>query len=107
VAGELVATDSCGSPVQEATSLDLETKGQTVLAGEVHGEAGPVKGAFVRLLDARGDFTGEVVTSPAGEFRFYAAPGAWTVRALHRTGHGETTINASGPGVHRVSLQLG
>ena len=48
-------------------------------------------GAFVRLLDATGEFTAEVVTSPAGDFRFYAAPGSWTVRALSRAGNGQAS----------------
>ena len=102
-----MSSDSCGAPVQEATSLDWDSRGQTVLAGEVVGITGPVRGAFVRLLDSGGDFTGEVVTSAAGEFRFYAVPGTWTMRALHRTGSGETTIHARGAGVHKVALQLG
>jgi hypothetical protein len=60
----------------------------------------------VRLLDGNGDFTGEVVTSAEGEFRFYAAPGSWTVRALHRTGNGEASINAEGPGIHEVAVAV-
>jgi Protein of unknown function (DUF1416) len=35
-----------------------------------------------------------VVTSPAGQFRFFAAPGTWTLRALSRHGNGDTTITA-------------
>ena len=42
----------------------------------------PVAAAYVRLLDATGEFTAEVVSSATGVFRFFAAPGTWTVRAL-------------------------
>jgi hypothetical protein len=36
----------------------------------------------VRLLDAAGEFTAEVPTNEDGEFRFFAAPGQWTLRTL-------------------------
>ncbi|GAB3911937.1 DUF1416 domain-containing protein [Kibdelosporangium lantanae] len=97
-------TDSCGAPDQSAPLGDV--KGETVLSGRVLNGDAPVGGAFVRLLDGNGDFTGEVVSSPNGEFRFYAAPGSWTVRALHRTGNGETSVQADGPGVHEVAVAV-
>ncbi|MBP2322156.1 hypothetical protein JOF56_002541 [Kibdelosporangium banguiense] len=95
---------SCGAPDQSAPIADAG--GQTVLSGRVLSGEAPVGGAFVRLLDGNGDFTGEVVTSPEGEFRFYAAPGSWTVRALHRTGNGEASITAEGPGIHEVAVAV-
>jgi hypothetical protein len=33
----------------------------------------------VRLLDATGEFTAEVPTNAEGQFRFFAAPGTWTL----------------------------
>ena len=42
----------------------------------------PLRGAYVRLLDGTGEFTAEVVTSATGAFRFFAAPGDWTLRTL-------------------------
>jgi hypothetical protein len=98
-------SSSCGAPDQSAPIADAG--GQTVLSGRVLSGEAPVGGAFVRLLDGNGDFTGEVVTSPDGAFRFYAAPGSWTVRALHRTGNGEASINADGPGIHEVAVAVG
>ncbi len=49
-------------------------------------------GAFVRLLDGTDEFTAEVVASATGDFRFFAAPGTWKVRALSSTGNGDVTI---------------
>src|SRR3982075_1016792 len=98
--------DGCGAPAQTATPADTDTNGQVVLAGKVTGTDGPIGGAFVRLLDAGGDFTGEVVSSPDGDFRFYAAPGAWKVRALHRTGNGEASVTAEGPGLHQLAISV-
>jgi hypothetical protein len=101
-----MAADGCGAPAQTATPADLDTNGEVVLAGKVTGTDGPIGGAFVRLLDSGGDFTGEVVTSPEGDFRFYAAPGSWTVRALHRSGNGEASVTASGPGLHELAIAV-
>jgi hypothetical protein len=98
-------TDGCGAPSQSAplpAGVDLGT--QVVLAGRVSSGDQPVGGAFVRLLDSNGDFAGEVVASSDGDFRFYAAPGDWTVRALHRTGNGEASVHADGPGLHEVAI---
>ena len=52
-------------------------QGQVLRAGDE-----PVANAYVRLLDRTGEFTAEVPTSEAGTFRFFAAPGEWTLRTL-------------------------
>jgi hypothetical protein len=101
-------SDGCGAPEQTAAlpaGIDLEK--EIVLAGKVSADGTPVGGAFVRLLDASGEFTAEVVSSEDGDFRFFAAPGRWTVRALHRSGNGETSVTADGPGLHPVAVAVG
>lgn len=97
--------NGCGAPQQTAT-VTSEVTDQVVVAGRVHSGAQPVAGAFVRLLDSSGEFTAEVVSSPEGDFRFYAAPGTWTVRALHRDGSGQAEVSASGPGLHAVDIAV-
>src|SRR5438067_13736966 len=101
-----MSNDGCGAPAQGATPADLDTQGQAVVAGKVTGSGGPLGGAYVRLLNGDGDFAGEVQASPEGDFRFYAAPGAWTVRALHRTGNGEASVHVEGPGLHQVPISV-
>jgi hypothetical protein len=97
----------CGAPEQGApmpASVDLEK--ETVIMGMVRSDTGdPVGGAYVRLLDATGEFTAEVVTSPAGQFRFFAAPGTWTLRALSRAGNGDAEITAD-RGVTEVAVSV-
>jgi len=39
----------------------------------------PVANGHVRLLDSTGEFTAEVPTNADGQFRFFAAPGTWTL----------------------------
>ena len=97
----------CGAPDQAvALPAGTDLAKETVLAGRVLSGDAPVGGAFVRLLDGGGDFTGEVVSSADGDFRFYAAPGEWTVRALHRSGNGEASVTAEGPGLHQLAISV-
>ncbi|MFG3705660.1 DUF1416 domain-containing protein [Micromonospora sp. NPDC047670] len=97
----------CAAPDQAAplpASLDLEK--ETVITGVVRSDEGEaVPGAYVRLLDSTGEFTAEVVTSPAGQFRFFAAPGTWTLRALSRHGNGDTAVTA-GRGINEVAVTV-
>ncbi|PSJ29881.1 hypothetical protein B7P34_05075 [Streptosporangium nondiastaticum] len=55
--------------------------GETTIQGSVTRDGEPVTG-YVRLLNETNEFTAEVPTSATGQFRFYAAEGTWTVRAL-------------------------
>ncbi len=77
-----------------------------MLAGTVRTGDEPVEGAFVRLLDGTGEFTAEVVSSASGGFRFFAAPGQWTIRALHRSGNGQAAVTADGPGLFNVAVAV-
>lgn len=98
----------CSAPKQGTTlpaGVDLEK--ETVITGRVVDGAGhTVGGAFVRLLDSSDEFTAEVVASATGDFRFFAAPGTWTVRALSKLGNGETTIVPVGAGLHEVDVKV-
>jgi hypothetical protein len=78
-----------------------------VLTGTVQATSGtPVQGAFVRLLNGTMEFTAEVVSSESGRFRFFAAPGPWTIRALHKTGTGERLVTADAPGLFSVNITV-
>ncbi len=97
----------CGAPDQGGElPADTDLGRQTVLAGRVVADGRPVGGAFVRLLDGTGEFTAEVVASAGGDFRFFAAPGTWTVRALSRTGSGEVQLRAEAPGLHQAEVRV-
>lgn len=85
--------------------VDLEK--ETVITGRVvDGSGQSVGGAFVRLLDGSDEFTAEVVASATGDFRFFAAPGTWTVRALSKVGNGDATVAPAGAGVHEVDVKV-
>jgi hypothetical protein len=100
------APAGCGAPDQSAPLTGVDLGRETVITGVVRDSRGaPVPGAYVRLLDASDEFTAEVVSSPQGEFRFYAAPGSWRVRALARQGTGETPTSAT-VGINEVALTV-
>jgi hypothetical protein len=84
----------CGAPQQGGALAGIDLTTQTVIQGSVWHDGAPVPGAYVRLLDSSDEFTAEVVTSPEGEFRFFAAPGEWKVRSLAPVGRGERVISA-------------
>ncbi|RBY81882.1 DUF1416 domain-containing protein [Blastococcus sp. TF02A-26] len=82
----------CAAPKQGNGTIDVGN--QTVIQGQVWHDGAPVAGAYVRLLDSTDEFTAEVVTSPEGEFRFFAAPGQWKLRSLAQVGKGERVVDA-------------
>lgn len=100
----------CGAPSQD-TVLDrtlpasVDPSTATIIQGRVVRAGAAVPAAYVRLLDSSGDFTAEVVTSATGAFRFFAAPGRWTVRALSAGGNGERALDA-GRGFTETEIAL-
>ena len=98
----------CSGPKQGQTlptSVDLEK--ETVISGRVVDSSGQAVGAsFVRLLDSSGEFTAEVVASATGDFRFFAAPGSWTLRELSAAGNGDAVVEPMGAGIHEVDIKI-
>ena len=97
----------CGAPSQTPSlpaGIDLEK--ETVIYGVVTKDDAAVPSAYVRLLDSTGEFTAEVVTSATGDFRFFAAPGTWTLRALSPAGNGDASVAPSGAGIHEVDVKV-
>lgn len=72
----------CGATTGGLSLEGVDVAKETVIQGTVSKADAPVAGAYVRLLDAAGEFTAEVPTSATGHFRFFAAPGDWTLRTL-------------------------
>ena len=100
-------SDGCGAPEQTAqlpAGIDLGK--EIVLGGKVTAGGAPVDGAYVRLLDSTGEFTAEVPTSATGQFRFYAAEGTWTVRALVPGATADRTVVAQQGGLAEVAIAV-
>ena len=102
------------SPDPQRLADAITPRTRAVLINTPHNPSGrvldadgqPVGGAFVRLLDGTDEFTAEVVASATGDFRFFAAPGTWKVRALSSVGNGDSTISPTAAGVHNVDVTV-
>jgi Protein of unknown function (DUF1416) len=100
----------CGAPAQGDTldrtlPVSVDPNTATIIQGRVIRDGEPVPTAYVRLLDGAGDFTAEVVASATGVFRFFAAPGRWTVRALAPGVTGEWVVDA-GTGFNEATISV-
>ena len=98
----------CAAPKQgQAVPAGVDLEKETVITGRViDGSGQTVGGAFVRLLDGSDEFTAEVVASATGDFRFFAAPGTWRVRALSKFGNGDAVVAPEGAGIHEVDIKV-
>jgi hypothetical protein len=72
----------CGATTGGVSLDGVNVAKESVIQGVVTRDDQPVGNAYVRLLDKTGEFTAEVPTSATGHFRFFAAPGEWTLRTL-------------------------
>ena len=72
----------CGATTGGLSLDGVNVAKESVIQGVVTRDEQPVGNAYVRLLDRTGEFTAEVPTSATGHFRFFAAPGEWTLRTL-------------------------
>jgi hypothetical protein len=75
------AGDGCGAPAG-GVSTSAATGSQAVVEGRVVHEGSPVATGYARLLGTGDEFVAEVPLGEDGGFRFFAAPGDWTLRVL-------------------------
>lgn len=77
------AAEGCGAPAGGApVSAATDPGRQAVVQGRVTQNGSAVPLGYARLLNDGGDFVAEVPLGEDGGFRFFAAPGSWTVRVL-------------------------
>src|SRR3954471_16203540 len=72
----------CGATTGGVSLDGVNVAKESVIQGVVTRGDQPVGHAYVRLLDKTGEFAAEVPTAATGHFRFFAAPGEWTLRTL-------------------------
>jgi Protein of unknown function (DUF1416) len=101
----LAAPSGCGAP---AGGLAATARaGEAVIEGQVRRDGAPVTTGYARLLDGGGEFVAEVPLGGDGGFRFFAAPGSWTVRVLAPGGRRrDETVSAGYGQVTRVELAI-
>ncbi len=95
----------CGAPAGGVPAAG--TAGQAVIEGRVTSGGEPLQSGYARLLDAGGDFVAEVPLGDDGGFRFFAAPGSWTVRVLAPRGaRGDQPVTADYGQVTKVEVAV-
>jgi uncharacterized protein DUF1416 len=74
-------TDGCGAPAGGVTVTE-GMAGEAIIEGHVSKGGSAASVGYARLLNSGGEFVAEVPLGDDGGFRFFAAPGSWTVRVL-------------------------
>jgi hypothetical protein len=98
----------CGATKGGVSTDGVDLATEAVVQGVVTRDGAPVPNAYVRLLDPSGEFTAEVPTSVTGAFRFFAAPGRWTVRTLApRAAPVDRTVVAATGSVAELEVTIG
>ena len=84
----------CGAPAG-GVAVTENSSGEAIIEGHVTKDGSPVAVGYARLLNDGGEFVAEVPLGEDGGFRFFAAPGSWTVRVLAPGGaRADQTVSA-------------
>lgn len=98
----------CGATAGGPSLEGVDVEKESIIQGVVVRDDTPVGNAYVRLLDRTGEFTAEVPTSATGQFRFFAAPGEWTLRTLApKADPVDRPVQASRGHVAEVTIAVG
>ena len=95
----------CGAKAGGPDLAGVDVATETIIQGSLTRDGEPVSG-YVRLLDGGGEFTAEVPTSATGQFRFFAAPGTWTLRALVPGGSVDRAVVAQKGNLTEVAIAV-
>jgi hypothetical protein len=74
-----VSAGGCGAPAGGASA---PAGSQAIVEGRVTRDGAAVATGYARLLGTGDEFVAEVPLGDDGGFRFFAAPGPWTLRVL-------------------------
>ena len=98
--------DGCGAPAAASASARPLAPRQWWKAGSP-ARAAPVGTGYARLLGTGDEFVAEVPLGDDGGFRFFAAPGSWTLRVLAPNGlRAERSVQADNGQVTKVEVAL-
>ncbi|WP_331753176.1 DUF1416 domain-containing protein (plasmid) [Streptomyces sp. NBC_00637] len=94
----------CGAKTGGPDPAGVDVASETIIQGSLTRDGEPVSG-YIRLLDG-GEFTAEVPTSATGQFRFFAAPGTWTLRVLVPGGSANRAVVAQQGSLTEVAITV-
>jgi len=101
-----MTADGCGAPAG-GVSAAAAVGTQAVVEGKVTRAGTAVSTGYARLLGTGDEFVAEVPLGDDGGFRFFAAPGSWTLRVLAPGGlRSECSVQADYGQVTKVEVAL-
>ena len=102
------AGDGCGAPAGGVPASAATHAGtQAVVEGRVVRDNAPLSTGYARLLGTGDEFVAEVPLGEDGGFRFFAAPGTWTLRVLAPGGaRAERSVSAENGKVTKVEVAV-
>ena len=101
-----MTADGCGAP-SGGVSAPAAAGSQAVVEGKVTRDGAAVSTGYARLLGTGDEFVAEVPLGADGGFRFFAAPGSWTLRVLAPGGlRAERPVAADYGRVTKVDVTL-
>ena len=77
-----MSQDGCGAPAGGVTITADAASKEAVVEGRVLHDGAPVTTGYARLRGTGDEFVAEVPLGDDGSFRFFAAPGDWTLVVL-------------------------
>ena len=96
----------CGATQGGVSVVGIDVTKEAIIQGRVLRDGVPVGNAYVRLLDASGEFTAELPTSATGQFRFFAGDGSWTLRAMAPGAKVDRSVVATRGTVVEIDVEL-
>ena len=101
-----MTAEGCGAPAG-GVSVSAAVGSQAVVEGFVSHDGVPISTGYARLLGTGDEFVAEVPLGGDGGFRFFAAPGSWTLRVLAPGGlRAERTVVAGYGQVTKVDVTV-
>jgi Protein of unknown function (DUF1416) len=105
MADSQATANGCGAPAGGVAIT--EAGNQAIVQGTVTRAGAPVQVGYARLLNSGGDFVAEVPLGDDGGFRFFAAPGDWTLRVLAPGGvRTDRTVTAATGEIRELEVMI-
>ncbi len=97
----------CGAPAGGVTVNKDAASKEAIVEGRVLRDGVPFGSGYARLLGTGDEFVAEVPLGEDGGFRFFAAPGQWTLRVLAPGGvRAERSVSADIGQVTKVEVAV-
>jgi hypothetical protein len=102
-----MSADGCGAPAGGVTITADKASKEAVIEGRVLRDGTPVTTGYARLRGTGDEFVAELPLGSDGGFRFFAAPGEWTLVVLAPGGvRAERTVSAGIGQVTKVEVAV-